>query len=130
MEHASYLLKTTIHSRNLQIQDVPKKSLIGDEPTWKCVCTLSGDHERPIYDIDWSHHSGLIAAAGGDDCVNVYEEDAELSTKNEPCFKLFASMKNAHAQDVNCVRWNPKDGRLLATCSDDMSIKVWKICEL
>ena len=23
------------------------------ETVWKCVCTLSGHHERPIYSIDW-----------------------------------------------------------------------------
>lgn len=99
----------------------------GDEPTWKCVCTLSGDHERPIYDIDWSHDSGLIVTGGGDDCINVYQEDMEHTTKNEPCFNLLTSMKNAHVQDVNCVQWNPKDASILLTCSDDMSIKVWKV---
>jgi len=101
----------------------------GDEATWKCVCTISGYHERPVYDVDWSHVSGLIASAGGDDCIYIYQEDAELSTKDEPCFKLLTSMKNAHVQDVNCIRWHPSDANLLLTCSDDMSIKVWNVEE-
>lgn len=25
----------------------------GKYPTWKCVCTLSGFHDRPIYDVRW-----------------------------------------------------------------------------
>jgi len=102
-------------------------STTGGEATWKCVCTISGDHERPIYDVDWSHDSGLIACAGGDDCITVYEEDVESTSKNEPCFKLLTSMKNSHVQDVNCVKWNPRDASVLLTCSDDMSIKVWKV---
>jgi len=97
----------------------------GNDPTWKCVCTLSGYHDRPVYDVDWSHRSGLIASAGGDDCINIFQEDMETSTKNEPCFKLLTSMPNAHLQDINCVRWNPADSTVLITCSDDMTINMW-----
>jgi len=100
---------------------------IGNDPTWKCVCTLSGYHDRPIYDVDWSHVSGLIVSAGGDDCINVFQEDIENSSKNEPCFRLLTSMQSAHVQDVNCVKWNPVDSSMLTTCSDDMSIKVWTV---
>ena len=25
----------------------------GSDPLWKCVCTVSGYHTRPIYDVDW-----------------------------------------------------------------------------
>ena len=33
----------------------------------------------------------------------------------------------AHSQDVNCVKWNPKDSNLLASCSDDSTIKLWNV---
>ena len=32
----------------------------------------------------------------------------------------------AHSTDVNCVLWHPKDPSLLAPCSDDCTIEIWK----
>jgi transducin (beta)-like 1 len=32
----------------------------------------------------------------------------------------------AHDDEVNAVRWSP-DGRLLASCSDDKSVKLWSV---
>ncbi|XP_057293928.1 probable cytosolic iron-sulfur protein assembly protein CIAO1 homolog [Hydractinia symbiolongicarpus] len=98
----------------------------GNDPTWKCVCTLSGYHTRPVYDVDWCHHSGLIASAGGDDSIKIFKEDLELSSKNKQCYKMVVSLDQAHIQDVNCVKWNPIDSSLLVSCSDDMNVKIWK----
>ena len=33
----------------------------------------------------------------------------------------------AHANDVNCVQFHPIDGLLLASCSDDGKVKIWKV---
>jgi len=100
------------------------------DPNWKCVCTLSGYHDRPVYDVDWSHDSGLIVSGGGDDSIFVFGEDTENGTPNEPCFSVVSSVQAAHFQDVNCVKWNPTDSSLLLTCSDDMTIKMWNINQL
>ncbi|CAG9862446.1 unnamed protein product [Phyllotreta striolata] len=93
-------------------------------PTWKCVCTLDGYHERTIYDISWCRLTGLIATASGDDCVRVFKEDAN-SDPDQPTFSLVATEK-AHSQDVNCVAWSPEVPGLLASCSDDGEIKLWE----
>jgi len=34
---------------------------------------------------------------------------------------------NAHSEDVNCVVFNPVDPKMIATCSDDKYIKIWKL---
>mmetsp|Transcript_27732 Transcript_27732/g.67458 ORF Transcript_27732/g.67458 Transcript_27732/m.67458 type:complete len:433 (+) Transcript_27732:236-1534(+) len=34
---------------------------------------------------------------------------------------------NAHSQDVNCVQWNPKSTTILASVSDDTSVKIWEL---
>lgn len=75
---------------------------VGNDPTWKCVCTLSGYHDREIYDISWwalptisvcsirgfkcmqwisfcctlarSLCNGFIATACADDCIRVFRE--------------------------------------------------------
>lgn len=96
------------------------------ESVWKCVCTLGGYHNRTIYDIDWSHQTGDIVTAAGDDAIRVFREDVG-SDKNQPSFSLVASARKAHNQDVNSVMWNPSVEGLLASCSDDGTIKIWKL---
>ncbi|NXG07663.1 CIAO1 protein, partial [Sakesphorus luctuosus] len=51
----------------------------GSDPTWKCVCTLSGYHSRTIYDVSWCHLTGALATACGDDAIRVFEESPTLS---------------------------------------------------
>ena len=101
----------------------------GNDSKWKNVCTLSGYHSRTIYDVDWSHTSNLIATAGGDDSVRIFKEDTTNDNSNEPCFEQVEYVDKAHAQDVNCVTWNPTNENILATCSDDMDIKLWEYVE-
>ncbi|XP_069119610.1 probable cytosolic iron-sulfur protein assembly protein CIAO1 homolog [Argopecten irradians] len=97
----------------------------GSDPTWKCVCTLSGYHRRVIYDIDWCHLTGNIATAAGDDAIRVFVEEPN-SDKNQPSFRLEVTVNKAHSQDVNAISWNPKDPQLLASCSDNEEVKIWK----
>ena len=99
-----------------------------NESAWKCVCTLGGYHLRTIYDIDWSHLTGDIVTAGGDDTIRVFREEAG-SDKNQPTFSLVASARKAHSQDVNSVVWNPTVEGLLASCSDDGTVKIWKMIQ-
>lgn len=94
---------------------------------WKCVCTIGGYHERAIYDISWCRLSGCIATASGDDSLCVFKELSTLDPKNQPQFELAAKARAAHGQDVNSVDWNPKEEGLLASCSDDGTIKLWAL---
>uniref|UniRef100_A0A1I8PVS8 Probable cytosolic iron-sulfur protein assembly protein Ciao1 n=1 Tax=Stomoxys calcitrans TaxID=35570 RepID=A0A1I8PVS8_STOCA len=100
-----------------------------NETAWKCICTVSGEHSRTIYDVAWCKLSGLIATACGDDAIRVFKEDEETSTKNEPVFLLATSQDKAHMQDVNKVTWNPVQQHQLLSCSDDGTIKIWKYSE-
>ncbi|ESO90048.1 hypothetical protein LOTGIDRAFT_233882 [Lottia gigantea] len=100
----------------------------GNDSVWKCVCTLSGYHERSIYDICWNVETGHLVTACGDDAIRIFAEDS-CSSKNEPKFNLVTTVTHAHAQDVNAVAWNPKIPTLLASCSDDTTIKLWRIIE-
>lgn len=94
-------------------------------PTWKCVCTLSGVHPRAIYDISWCHQTGLIATASGDDAIRIFRIDPE-SDPHAPTLEQLVTVPRAHEQDVNSVAWNPVIPGLLASCSDDMHLKVWQ----
>ncbi|KAJ2952816.1 hypothetical protein O0L34_g7181 [Tuta absoluta] len=99
-------------------------AVVDQESTWKCICTLSGFHTRCIYDIAWCHKTGLLATASGDDIVRIFKE-TEDSDPNAPNFELVCTKHSAHAQDVNCVKWNPAGNGDLLSCSDDGEIRMW-----
>ncbi|XP_023329496.1 probable cytosolic iron-sulfur protein assembly protein Ciao1 [Eurytemora carolleeae] len=91
----------------------------GKDPAWKCDYTIAGVHPRAVYDLDWSSQ-GYIVTAGGDDAIRIFRE-----IDNEWVCEL--TEENAHDMDVNCIRWNPKNPDLVASCSDDETTKIWSL---
>jgi WD40 repeat protein len=69
----------------------------------------------------------LIATASGDNGVRIFREEESKQMDAPPSFSLVASNTQAHSQDVNCISFNPKEAGLLASCSDDGTIKLWRI---
>lgn len=101
----------------------------GIDSKWKCVCTLSGYHRRTIYDVDWSVASrNLIATACGDDSIHIFEKDSSTTVENQPIFNLVANKEKAHKQDVNSISWHPTE-HILASASDDGTVKLWRLME-
>ncbi|CAB4008272.1 probable cytosolic iron-sulfur assembly CIAO1 homolog [Paramuricea clavata] len=101
----------------------------GSDPKWKCVCTLSGYHRRTIYDVHWSKGSRtLIATASGDDSIHIFEKDPNVTDDNQPIFNLVAKREKAHEQDVNSISWHPTQS-ILASTSDDGTVKLWRVME-
>lgn len=72
--------------------------------------------------------TGALVTACGDDAVRVFKEE-ETADPDQPVFSLAAQVTKAHSQDVNCVSWNPKQEGLLASCSDDGEIAIWRFQE-
>jgi cytosolic iron-sulfur protein assembly protein CIAO1 len=99
-----------------------------NDPVWKCVCTLSGYHNRTIYDISWCKITGLLATACGDNIIRIFKECVN-STANQPNFELIYTETYAHAQDVNTIKWNPVNQGMLVSTSDDGEVKIWKFVE-
>lgn len=69
----------------------------------------------------------MIATACGDNSIRIFREEEPSQRDAPPSFSMIASIANAHLQDVNRVSFNPKEAGLLASCSDDGTIKLWKI---
>ena len=69
----------------------------------------------------------MIATASGDNSIRIFREETSAQADAPISFSLVASNTNAHLQDVNRLSFNPKDAGLLASCSDDGLIKLWRI---
>jgi len=93
---------------------------------WKCVGKLENAHSQSVYSVDCAPSRaghGRIVSGGGDDCINVYREVG--GTSDAPLFVTDVCAKAAHKGDVNCVKWHPTDGRLIASAGDDGLVKIW-----
>ncbi|KAE8786840.1 protein CIA1 [Hordeum vulgare] len=91
---------------------------------WRHICTLSGYHGRTIFSVHWSSED-VIASGAGDDAICLFAE--ENSMDEGPSYRLILKKEKAHDMDVNCVRWCPQDPRVLASASDDGTVKLWEL---
>ncbi|CAI0406241.1 unnamed protein product [Linum tenue] len=72
-------------------------------------------HTGPILDVDWRNNVSF-ATSSTDNMIYVCKVG-----ETRP-IKTFAG----HQGEVNCVKWDPA-GQLLASCSDDISAKIWSM---
>lgn len=100
-----------------------------DFSSWKCLITLSGYHDRSIYDVSWSSITGMLAAASGDDSITVYKDNHDEPGDGSSLMSLVCRKTSSHDSDVNTLSWNPVDKSLLASGSDDATVKIWRIKE-
>ncbi|XP_062154641.1 WD40 repeat-containing protein HOS15 isoform X2 [Alnus glutinosa] len=72
-------------------------------------------HSGPTLDVDWRNNVSF-ATSSTDNMIYVCKIG-----ENRP-IKTFAG----HQGEVNCVKWDPT-GSLLASCSDDITGKIWSM---
>ncbi|XP_044503972.1 WD40 repeat-containing protein HOS15-like isoform X2 [Mangifera indica] len=72
-------------------------------------------HAGPTLDVDWRNNVSF-ATSSTDNMIYVCKIG-----ETRP-IKIFAG----HQGEVNCVKWDPT-GSLLASCSDDVSAKIWNM---
>ncbi|XP_057438132.1 protein CIA1 [Lotus japonicus] len=92
---------------------------------WRHLCTLSGYHDRTIFSIHWSRE-GIFASGAADDTIQLFGDDNE-SQVGGPLYTLLLKKEKAHDMDINSVQWSPGEKPLLASASDDGTIKVWEL---
>jgi cytosolic iron-sulfur protein assembly protein CIAO1 len=100
---------------------------VKDKNNWKVTATISGYHPRTIYSVKWSNLNNLIATGCANNSIHIFKENE--NNENESKFSMIYHQENAHNQDCNCVDWNPIKQNLLASCSDDGTVKIWSLNE-
>lgn len=98
-----------------------------DSTKWKHLTTVSGYHDRTIFSVHWSKVNGLIASGAGDDCIRIFSASSYDAPEESQSYELVHKHEKAHASDVNCVQWHPKDPRLLASAGDDGVVRIWEL---
>lgn len=99
----------------------------GSNGLWRCVGKLPNAHKMPIYSVDYAPARaghGRIVSAGGDNRIQVYRE-AHGSSSDHPLFSLDVAVATTQ-EDINCVRWHPHNGSVLASAGDDGTVRLWK----
>ena len=108
---------------------------IQDTRTFSNKGIFPNHHMRSIYSISWSkalqnQDSELIATGSSDNRICVFEVSKKdlLENSNENVSYNTLVQKNmAHQNDINCVEFCPSDPKILASCSDDGLVKIWRI---
>jgi WD40 repeat protein len=67
----------------------------------------------------------MIATGCGDNNIRIFREQPE-SDPHAPQFDLIYTGEE-HEMDVNSVRWCPSQDGMLASASDDGTVKIWTL---
>ena len=81
-------------------------------------------HTDVVEDVDWHKSYAHLFGSVGDDCRLLLWDSRESS--DTPTHKV----ENAHADDINCISFNPYSEFLLATGSSDTTVALWDIRNL
>ncbi|XP_044432093.1 protein CIA1 isoform X1 [Triticum aestivum] len=104
--------------------DLSQPTIGEGHDSWRHISTLSGYHGRTIFSVHWSSED-VIASGAGDNAICLFAE--ENMQVEGPSYRLILKKEKAHDMDVNCVRWCPQDPRVLASASDDGTVKLWEL---
>ncbi len=105
--------------KTIHLWSVKTKQLIG---------TIKG-HDKTINDLQFSFDGSVIASASEDATIKLWRvEDAVRQWKlsKTPLIKPFQIL-NGHTDSVHKLAFSPTNNHLLASASDDRTVRLWKV---
>lgn len=107
--------------KTLQLWECEEPTLTGK---WRPAMKVANVNDCPLYSVDWNQDHGYILSAGGDNCINVFQF---LREGSETLLDHTFELKQAHENDINCIRWSPNSNyqHLSASAGDDGLVKIW-----
>ncbi|XP_008181397.1 F-box-like/WD repeat-containing protein TBL1X [Acyrthosiphon pisum] len=93
---------------------IDKTIIVWDAASGQCKQKFAFYTEPPL-DVDWGSNSSF-ASCGTDKCIHVCHLGVDRPVKSF----------QGHTDAVNAIKWDPQ-GNLLASGSDDMTLKIWSM---
>ncbi|KAF2201983.1 cytosolic iron-sulfur protein assembly protein 1 [Delitschia confertaspora ATCC 74209] len=147
---------STHNSSNNGIPSIIRSATLDED--WVQETILPQRHERAVYSVSWSRRSGLIASAGSDGKIIVYQERWKSQTPNgvadDPTpnpdgtngegdsamteWVIIAELYSAHdVFEINHVCWARRadkgrrsdDEEVILSTGDDGEVRVWTLEE-
>ncbi|CAB1417638.1 unnamed protein product [Pleuronectes platessa] len=107
-----FALKWNKKGNSILSAGVDKTTIIWDAHTGEAKQQFPF-HSAPALDVDWQNNS-TFASCSTDMCIHVCRLGSDRPLKTF----------QGHTNEVNAIKWDPS-GMLLASCSDDMTLKIW-----